>query len=116
MNIAVKRARNNAFPHRDSSLPVSNTIAFGEDAHRRAAYNWMSNHFRPCATGVYVNYEEDELENYWGKSLRRLKRLKSMYVSDLFFDNPQPIPATEKDAEPSCSSGLKQPGNNTLGG
>lgn len=95
-NNALREPKYNSFAHRDSFLLTHYVLGGGSKEERSSAYQWMTRKFAPIIQGVYTNYPELELKKYakmyWGKNLRRLRRLKTKFDPNLFFANPQPIP------------------------
>lgn len=103
---AVRLQKSNAFPFRNATILAHFEMGSTSSAGRTKLYNWMKNHFAPYTVGVYVNYQDPRLKNsypqmYWGKSLMRLRRLKTKYDPDLFFANPQPLPPLQDYSSPS---------------
>lgn len=95
---AVNKKVWNAFPHRDAHIIAHFIVGSGTESDRKAAYWWMRKLMTPYTSGVYVNYQESALgakyaNLYWGKHLTQLRKLKALYDPNLFFANPQPIPA-----------------------
>lgn len=99
MKNAASVPQYNSFAYRGNNLLTHYIMGGGSAADRVAGYNTMEAMLRPFSTGVYVNYPELQLKKYawkyWGSNLCRLRRLKSKFDPQLFFDNPQPIPPLE---------------------
>lgn len=95
-NNAIDTPRDNAFAFRDAHIITHYIIGGGLEEDKQYLYRWMKNHFSKFAIGVYINYPElqltDYAQQYWGKSLPRLQRIKKIYDPNGFFSNTQPIP------------------------